>query len=214
MLRDWNILKSPGILNYNTFIQGMITGNGSSILKSIVVLLTISTCCQGQHAVVIPGHSIVYTRHTGRIEYITGAWENGIFQYADMEFPDFNLKLFSDDGKKIQKRILLKDISEIVLLGHDPGLNDMDSTYFKKLGNHHRIYRQLSFGDTKIFDNLFTVDENPGRIGNQFAVIQDSVLIFISDPEHLGTELRKLPKPVPVKTGYSVKDIIIMLNPN
>lgn len=176
------------------------------------LLLLLGFLCRGQHAVVISGHPIVYNQHEGWLEYKSGESLQGLFQYADMEFPSFNLKLFDSTGSHIIRRIPTKNIQKITLAGHDPKLNDRDSTYFVNIKNKSRLFRQLSFGDTKIFDDLFSVGENPARLGDEFVVMQDSTTIFASNQKDLLRALSKLPRPVIVQDDESVWGVIHMLN--
>ena len=162
----------------------------------------------GQHAVLISGHPVVYNKHTGCLIYKNGTTLIGIFQYADMEFPGINIKYFDSDTKTINKRIPVREIKEIALIGHDSSFNNMDSTFFVRLGSKSRLFRELTFGETKIFDNLFSVDENPGMLGNQMAILQDSTLVFVSNPENLSRKLRKLPKRVIISGTVSTVDIV------
>jgi hypothetical protein len=74
------------------------------------------------------------------------------------------------------------------------------------------MFRQLTFGETKIFDDLFSVDENPGRLGRALIIIQDSTIISISNQKDLAKALLKLPKPI--EDGQTDLNIIKMLNKN
>jgi len=172
------------------------------------LLLLLGCVCKSQHAVVVSGHHITYNKHEGWLRYLNGDTLTGTFQYADMEFPSFNLKLFDGTRKKVVKRILTKDIQEITLAGYDPEFNSRDSTYFKRMGKQKRLFRQLSYGETKIFDDLFSVDENPGRLGNEFIIMQDTTTIFITEQENVIKALLKLPKAVKVRKDQTILDVI------
>jgi hypothetical protein len=128
--------------------------------------LIISSCCSGQHAVVISGHPVTYNKHDGYLQYISGE------------------------------------------------TNDMDSTYFIRIDAEFRMFRQLTFGETKIFDDLFSADENPGRLGRALIIIQDSTIISISNQKDLAKTLLKLPKPIAIEDGQTDLNIIKMLNKN
>jgi hypothetical protein len=83
-----------------------------------------------QHAVVIASHyAIDYDKHSGYVQLNTGEIITGTFEYASMEIPAFNLKLYSPQNKFV-KRIKSATISKVVLAGSDSSWSNKDSTYF------------------------------------------------------------------------------------
>ena len=181
-------------------------------ISEVCLLLIVSCFCRGQHAIVVAGHPVNYDVHEGSLTYIDGQTIQGSFLYGYWEFPTVNIQLLDSTKNHVQKRIYAKNIQEVVLAGHDTAFSNLDSTWFKKIDEKRRLYRQLSFGETKIFDDLFSVDENPGRLGSEFIIIQDSVIRHVSEQRNLIKALSKLPKPLTIEKGQTVQDIIRKLN--
>jgi len=126
----------------------------------------------GQHVIVISGkYSINYQKHQGYIILKSGQTVSGIFEYAEMEFPTYNLKFYNSDGKLV-KRYKLKEINKVVLQGSDTTLSKNDSTYFVRLDSAGFLYRQLTFGRVKIFDKYFNVNERIGVIKTPESMIE------------------------------------------
>lgn len=135
--------------------------------KVITVLFVFSTFnVAGQHVVIPASHNpfnIDYQKHAGYILLNNGEKITGIFQYDFWEFPNYNLKLFSENGKGL-KRYKIINIESVVLAGSDTTLTNKDSTYFKVLGKHKGFYRQLTFGSLEVYDNFFDVNEKKNLI--------------------------------------------------
>lgn len=126
----------------------------------------------GQHVVVGSGKYVInYQKHQGYIILKSGQTINGVFEYAEMEFPTYNLKSYNPNGKLV-KRYKLKQINKVVLQGSDTTLSKNDSTYFVRLDSTEALYRQLTFGRVKIFDKYFNVNERIGVIKSSESVIE------------------------------------------
>jgi hypothetical protein len=126
-----------------------------------------------QHTVILgnPKYRIDYSVHKGYLILNTGEKVEGDFKYAMDEFPTYNLKFLSP-VKKVIKRYNVKKINRLVLAGSDTSLSNKDSTYFETLGEHKLFYRQLTFGNIKIYDErFFNVNEVKGLIYPLITVI-------------------------------------------
>ena len=137
-------------------------------MKNIVTILFVFSTLNvaAQHAIIPASHNpynIDYQKHVGYILLNNGEKITGIFQYDFWEFPNYNLKLFSENGKGL-KRYKIKNIESVVLAGSDTTLTNKDSTYFKVLGKHKGFYRQLTFGSLEVYDNFFDVNEKKNLI--------------------------------------------------
>lgn len=141
--------------------------HGCNMKKLITIFFIFSTFNVAAQHVVIPAshnpYNIDYQKHAGYILLNNGQKITGIFQYDFWEFPSYNLKSFSKNGKGL-KRYRIKNIRSVVLAGSDTTLTNKDSTYFQVLGKHKAFYRQLTFGQIEIFDNFFDVNEKKGLI--------------------------------------------------
>ena len=181
-------------------------------LITVFICLSIVYVGNCQHPIVIRGNPIVYKPHTGYIRLKAGKQITGVFEYADMEFPGFNIKSIDRATGRVLKRYQVKEIQEVVLAGHDSAFNNMDSTYFFNITGNTRLFRQLTFGKTKLYDNLFTVDENTARLGTEFLIEQDSVRQFIKEEIKLSRALEKLPIPIRVESNEPPEKIISEIN--
>ena len=180
------------------------------ILISFAVLWWLSG--RAQHAVFIHSGKVThFDVHRGYLRYPTGAIVSGFFVYADMEFPTYSVKRVDSATRKTKQRIFMKDIDRMVLVGHDSALTRNDSTYFRKFSGREKLFRQLTFGDIQIFDNLFSVNENPGRVGTQFMILHGATTIYVGNKSQLGAAVNKL-LPAGHTTGNDPKKIIERLN--
>ncbi|HUZ60796.1 MAG TPA: hypothetical protein VMU83_18640 [Hanamia sp.] len=135
----------------------------------------------------------------------------GVFEYAYFKFPVCNFKLYSDSGKLI-KRYKISEINKVVLAGSDTTLSKKDSTYFIRIGKSS-LYRQLTFGAIEIFDPLVNVNESPGLISSNTAVLENNKLKeFYSEKKILKYIENKLKEKGIEKTFKSTKDAIRYLN--
>lgn len=159
-------------------------------MKMIIIIILITFFIQpisyAQHAVIVSNkYSINYKIHKGYIELSSGEKVNGAFQYADMEFPTYNLKSFNANGTVI-KRYKTNTIKLVALKGSDTSLTHNDSTYFKALNKGKVLYRQLTFGSIEIYDYFFNVDERNGLIKPPILVKKDGQLIeFYSEEKFI-----------------------------
>ena len=114
-------------------------------------------------------YNVAYQKHTGYLILTNAQKVNGTFEYADMEFPTYNLKEIGQNGKVI-KRFKLKEVDKVVLAGADRLLTTRDSTYFFSLNRSARLFRQLTFGGIEVYDQLFSVNETPGLVGQDLLI--------------------------------------------
>lgn len=148
-----------------------------------VPFLSIAFQVFGQRGIVpYYARGIDYQIHNGYIELNSGEKINGTFQYADMEFPTYNLKLFSPDGKLL-KRYKSNVIKIVALVGCDTTLSTRDSTYFKTLDKSKVLYRQLTFGSIEIYDYFFNVNEQNGLIRSPILIKTNNQLIEFNSEE-------------------------------
>ena len=109
----------------------------------------------------------------------------GKFKYAMDEFPTYNLKLLSPESKTL-KRYSVKEINRVVLAGADTSLSGNDSTYFETFGKHKLFYRQLTFGDVKIYDErFFNVNEANGQVYPTITVIYNAKTYKVHSSKNL-----------------------------
>lgn len=146
-------------------------------MKYLIVVLCIFAISlfksNAQRAYVPIGHVRDYGIHKGCIVLNEGTKVCGNFQYAELEFPTYNFKHL-DSANKLLNRFKFSKIRSAKLAGSDHYLSNRDSTSFVKLfAKDKTLYRQLTFGDIQIYDQLFVVDEEPGAIGRCFIVIVD-----------------------------------------
>ena len=145
------------------------------LLLFILVLLSSIAMCQHLIVVASNHYSIEYEKHPGQLILNSGRTVKGVFQYAYMEFPVPNFKYYSDSGKLI-RRYKVEDIKSITLEGADTSISNLDSTYFVKM-DRSSLYRQLTFGQIKIYDPLIiNVTERPGLIYTDLIIIENNVL--------------------------------------
>lgn len=149
-------------------------------MKKLIIILyffPVKSFSQSQLAPIIGYQSkygIHYNKHSGYVELKNGKKVTGIFQYALWEFPTYNLKMFTSDGKMI-KRYSHTEIKNIVLAGSDSVLSRNDSTYFTVFDGSPYFYRQLSFDkDIHVYDWLFNVNERPGLLYRALLIKKDN----------------------------------------
>lgn len=156
-------------------------------------------------------YSIDYQRHQGYIVLNSGKKIIGAFQYADMEFPTYNLKYFDDKGKMI-KRFKTALISKAVLKGADSILGIKDSTYFVRLKDKPYLSRQLTRGPILVFDDLFNIDERPGLVHtNGLIIMFQGKEEKISSQEEFKKLIQKISS-IDVAKAATVESIIKKLN--
>jgi hypothetical protein len=126
-----------------------------------------------QHAVIVgyTKYRIDYNDHKGYLILNNGEKVDGDFKYAMDEFPTYSLKLLSPAKKNIN-RYSVKEINRLVLSGSDTSLSNRDSTYFETFEKHKLFYRQLTFGDIRIYDErFFNVNESKGVVYTLLTII-------------------------------------------
>jgi hypothetical protein len=166
----------------------------------------------GQHATVIGSkYVIAYKKHFGNIILNNGENIKGVFEYAEMEFPTYNFKYFSNSGKLI-KRYKISDLSSITLAGSDTTLSNKDSTYFIRIGKY--LYRQLTFGSIKIFDPLININERNGIVKPDDLIIfkNDFVKTFHSEEDIIKYIQDRLKEKNIEKSFKSIPEVIRYLN--
>jgi hypothetical protein len=184
-------------------------------IKIIILLLVWGSShfhAQGQRFFVPSSHyKIDYQKHAGNLILKNGEVITGVFQYAYLEFPTPNFKLYSDSGKLL-KRYKLSAIKSITLAGSDTTLSDKDSTYFMRLGNAS-FYRQLTFGMIRIYDPLINVNEKKGLVYSDLAVEENNSIKVFHVEDHLLRYIEKKLKEKKIyKTFHSIKEAIRLLN--
>lgn len=146
----------------------------SSLMKYtfLGIFLLFSKINVAQHPVIIGSskNHISYAKHNGYAILFNGQKLDGIFEYAEMEFPDYNLKWYSEQGK-LQKHIKMKEIKKLVLEGSDSSLLIFDSTTFLHINNKHFLYRRLTNMPVEIYDKLFIVNESQGKVADDLVII-------------------------------------------
>jgi len=168
-----------------------------------------------QHAIIISNqYQIGYQKHPGYVQLNTGEILKGTFQYGWLEFPSYNLKLYSPPNQFV-KRIESATISKIVLAGSDSSWSNKDSTYFFVLDRKTKLfYRQLSFNpEVEVFDILFNVDERPGLIYKYLVVRWHNQYIELNSQDDFIEWIKKnVNEKVDWHEKMSVKEIIRELN--
>lgn len=128
-----------------------------------------------------------------------------------MEFPHYNLKLYSQQGK-LQKHIKMKEIKKLVMEGSDSLLLLFDSTTFIHIGNKHFLYRRLTNTPVEIYDKLFIVNENPGRVANDLVIILKNEIFETHSLSALIDFLSKNGFDYFSKDQNTIQQIIVKLN--
>jgi hypothetical protein len=127
----------------------------------------------GQRPIVIGASRYVidYAKHAGHATLKNGKHIKGVFEYAEMEFPDYNLRFYSSSEGSLVSRIKFKEIKSIALAGSDTIIMKNDSTYFFNLRNNNKLYRKLTDGDIEIYDSFFNVSKKLGLIREDDLVV-------------------------------------------
>ena len=176
------------------------------------IFLLISIKLFPQHAVIVGNkYRIQYEKHSGILILRTGEVIKGVFQYAYWEFPTPNFIYFSDSGKLLMryKTSLLESAS---FEGSDTTLSKKDSTYFKRIGKSS-IYRQLTFGEIKIYDPLINVNERPGLVYSDLIVLENNKpKIFHSENDIVHYIVNKLKEKGVNNSFNSIQEAISYLN--
>ncbi len=186
-------------------------------IQLALLLFSIRAICQHMVPVSSSGrYHIDYRRHSGELILNNGKNVIGIFQYDWLEFPVANFRYYSDSGK-ILHHYKVKDIKSIILLGADSCLFKRDSTYFVRMGKsdllHKSLYRQLTFGEIKIYDPLINVDEQKGMIYYELSVLEDGKLKTFSNQNDLLKYIEtKLSEKNIVQPLHSVEEAVRFLN--
>ena len=182
----------------------------------IIILICVSTLkVTGQHVIIPASHNpynINYQKHSGYIVLNNGQKVTGIFQYDFWEFPGYNLKSFSKNGKGL-KRYRIKNIKKVVLLGSDTMITNKDSTYFEVLGRPKGFYRQLTFGPIKVYDNFFDVNEKKDLIKPLFFVKVNNQYYELNSKDKFIKWLKtNYPKRIKWNEDITLQQIIRQLN--
>ncbi|MBS1600199.1 MAG: hypothetical protein JST75_18370 [Bacteroidetes bacterium] len=145
--------------------------NRVSLILFICLLSTLIT--RAQHPVIIGSskYAIDYSKHPGYIILRDGKKLQGIFEYAEMEFPGYNFKFYASEKGPLISRIKFTQINSITLAGADTTVINSDSTYFFNLQNNNRLYRKLTTGDIEIFDNFFNVSQESGLVRDEDLIV-------------------------------------------
>jgi len=158
------------------------------------------------------GVIINYQKHKGYITLVSGETIEGNFQYGADEFPTYNLKSFSENGKKI-KRYKSNHIKTVILNGSDTTLTNKDSTYFRVLDKSKRFYRQLTFGSVEAYDDLFNVNEKNGLVNSLIIVRANNKLYKLnSKGKFIKWMKTNYPDKVKWQENITVQEIIRQLN--
>jgi hypothetical protein len=179
-------------------------------------LLTVKTYSQSGAVILLMGQNhphVDYKMHSGIIILNSGDTIKGNFKYADMEFPSFNLKYYENGSK--MKRYMLSKIKEAVLEGSDTSLTKNNSTIFVKLFEKDNfLYRQLTFGDIKIYDEVFLVNENKGVVTKKLVVSYQGKKYKTESDKELLSLINKLHPDLfkPSRENISRQEIIRRLN--
>jgi hypothetical protein len=184
----------------------------------IIALLLQALNMYGQNGaafILLLGHSkenFDHKMHEGMIILNNNDTVKGRFQYADLEFPSFNIKYYPDSVKK--KRYFISKIKIAILDGSDTSLMGKNSTVFIKLYENNKIFhRQLTFGDIEIFDPLFLVNEKPGLVSEDLTVLFKGKKYKTHSDKELVSLLNKLrPDLIPTFENKSRQEIIKKLN--
>ncbi len=139
-------------------------------MKKIIVFLLIFLSLNVAEQPFPNFHDQNYQKHSGYIELNNGEKIKGVFEFAYWEFPTYNLKSYSSDGK-MAKRYSIQNIKTVVASGSDGWLSNKDSTYFIVHDKSKYFYRQLTFGiDFQLYDGFFNVDEYVGMVTPYFLI--------------------------------------------
>ncbi len=157
-------------------------------------------------------YSIGYQRHPGYIILNSGEKVTGSFQYADLEFPTYNLKFYDKEGKLI-KRFKTSMIERAVFKGGDSVLGNADSTSFVRLNNQPFLSRQLTHGSIIVYDDLFNVNEKPGLIrANGLIVISQGHEEKTPSQDEFKKLIQKLSPSIVASKDMTAEAIIRKLN--
>ncbi|MEO8853228.1 MAG: hypothetical protein ABI359_05590 [Ginsengibacter sp.] len=160
-------------------------------------------------------YDIHFEKHPGTLILNNGQIIKGDFKYATWEFPSGNFKYYSNAGKVI-KRYKESQIKSITLAGSDTTLSKKDSTYIMVIGKlsffTSSLYRQLTFGPIKIYDQLINVNERRGLVYSDLAVLENNKLRFYSKRKFLKYIENKLKEKNIEKSFKSTKEAIRYLN--
>ena len=156
-------------------------------------------------------YSIAYEQHHGELVLNDSQVVKGIFQYANWAFPVWNFKYYSESGKLLG-HYKVNEIKTITLAGSDTSLSKKDSTYFIRMGNS-TLYRQLTFGTIKIYDELIDVNEREGLIYWYVYVLENNKLkTFRSEDKILKYIEARLKQENIKKSFRSINEAIRYLN--
>ena len=154
---------------------------------------------------------INYEQHPGELVLNDSQVVKGIFQYANWAFSVWNFKYYSEAGKLLG-RYKVTEIKKITLAGSDTSLSKKDSTCFVRIG-HSTLYRQLTFGTIKIYDELIDVNEREGLIFYNLYVLEKNKLkTFHSEDKILRYIEAKLKQKNINKSFQSINEAIRYLN--
>lgn len=184
------------------------------ILLTVSSFLTITAFSQAIPIILGSSSGVIinYQKHKGYITLVSGETIEGNFQYGADEFPTYNLKSFSENGKKI-KRYKSNHIKTVILNGSDTTLTNKDSTYFKVLDKSKRFYRQLTFGSIEVYDNLFNVNEKGGLIRSPLVVKANNKLYKLNSKSKFIKWMKtNYPDKVKWHENITVQEIIRQLN--
>jgi hypothetical protein len=156
-------------------------------------------------------YQIDYKKHIGTLYLKSGETIKGIFEYASFEFPTFNFKYYSNDGKFI-KRYKVSVIDSLIVSGADSSLTNADSTCFIKIGKNG-LYRQLTNGSLKIYDQLVNVNEREGLIYSTIYVFDNNMqLKFLTENSFIKYIEAKLKERGIQKTFKSIREAVHYIN--
>ena len=184
-----------------------------TVFVTIFILWTLSSFSQIR---TLNFHSAAYKFdhkiHTGSIILNTGDTITGSFIYANGEFPWFNLKYYENGEKK--GRYMFSKIKEAVLKGSDVALTGKDSTLFIRVSEKDKwLYRQLTFGDIKIYDQLFLINEKKDMVSQKLVVIYQGKKYKTESDQELLSLINKIhPSLYERFKNYSRLEIIRQLN--
>ncbi|RIV24882.1 hypothetical protein DYU11_06070 [Fibrisoma montanum] len=117
---------------------------------------------------VYQGPVIDYTYHDGVIRLRDGTTLKGRFQFNGRK-----TFIYRAGAQAPQQKFGFSSIRRLALVGADTLVTARtDSTIFVRMGT--RLYRELASGPTMVMDQVYTVDEDRGKIGSRIYVLDDA----------------------------------------
>ncbi len=151
----------------------------------IAVLIYFPSISYGQRGIAASHKfAIDYQMHSGYVVFKTGDTVHGTFEYAEWEFPSWNLKYYNFKGQVVH-HYRSKVLKKAVLKGSDRLLTGHDSTYFIVDDKHNWFFRQLTFGKVQIFDSFFDAGERLNLVKPPYLVITAGQSLYFDTDDDL-----------------------------